>query len=104
MQFVWAAIQTWIYISFILRCIHCTFGVKALVKKKTIEPCPNTIENVMDLMVIMGIVLVLMETIMCLLVCDVFYWWDVKSNWKNPQNTLQNGILKMVSLEKANGL
>jgi len=52
----------------------------------------------------MGIVLVLMETIMCLLVCDVFYWWDVKSYWKNPQITLQKGILKMVLLEKANGL
>ncbi len=72
-------------------------------EKKTIEPCPNTIDNVMDLMVIMGIVLVLMETIMCLLVCDVFYWWDVKSYWKNPQITLQKGILKMVLLEKANG-
>ncbi len=32
--------------------------------KKPIEPCPNTIENIMDVMVLMGIVLVLMETIM----------------------------------------
>ncbi len=49
-------------------------------------------------MVIMGIVLVLMETIMCLLVCDGFYWWDVKSYWTNAQNTLQKAIL----LEKYN--
>ncbi len=32
--------------------------------KKIIEPAQNTIENLMDLMVIMGIVLVLMEIIM----------------------------------------
>ncbi len=33
-------------------------------EKKQKNPAQNTIENVMDLMVIMGIVLVLMETIM----------------------------------------
>ncbi len=33
-------------------------------EKKQYNPGQNTIENVMDLMVIMGIVLVLMETIM----------------------------------------
>ncbi len=36
-------------------------------------------------------------------VCDGFYWWDVKCYWKNAQNTLQkefcNGLLV-----KANGL
>jgi hypothetical protein len=31
--------------------------------EKTIEPCPKITENVMDLMVIMGIVLVLMVSI-----------------------------------------
>ncbi len=45
-------------------------------------------------MFLMGIVLVLMETIMCLLVCDGLYWWDVKSCWKNAQNTPQIGMLK----------
>ncbi len=44
-------------------------------------------------MVLMGIVLILMETIMFLLVCDGLYWWDVKSYWKNTQKTLQKGIL-----------
>ncbi len=53
----------------------------------------NTIENVMYLMVLMGIVLVLMETVMCLLACDGLYWWDVKSYWENAQNTLENWIL-----------
>ncbi len=68
--------------------------------EKTIEPAQNTIENVTDLMVTMGIVLVLMETIMCLLVCDGFYWWDVKSYWKIYAQI--NFV--MVLLEKANGL
>ncbi len=54
-----------------------------------LEKCQNTIENVMDLMVIMGIALVLMETIMCLLVCDGFYWWDVNPIVKNAQNTIE---------------
>ncbi len=45
-------------------------------------------------MVIIGIVLVLMETIKVSTVCDGFYWCDVKSNWKNAQNTLQKGILQ----------
>jgi len=58
--------------------------------EKNNRTLPKTIENVMDLM---GIVLVLMEVIMCLLVCDGFYWWDVKSYWKNAQNTLQKIIL-----------
>ncbi len=35
-----------------------------MLKKKQYNPAQNTIENVMDLTVIMGIVLVLMETIM----------------------------------------
>ncbi len=39
-------------------------------------------------MVIMGIVLVLMETIM-VSTGDGLYWWDVKSCWKNAPNTLQ---------------
>ncbi len=52
----------------------------------------------MDLMVLMGIVLDLMETIMVsILVCDGFYWWDVKSCiWKMPKthykNELRNGF------------
>ncbi len=49
----------------------------------------------MGLMVIMGIVLVLMETIMCVLVCGGFYWWDVKSYWKNAQNTIENVMVIM---------
>ncbi len=44
----------------------------------------------MDLIVLIRIVLVLMETIMCLLVCDGLYWWDVKFYWKNAQNTTGN--------------
>ncbi len=40
------------------------FNQDSLLKKKQYNPAQNTIENVMDLMVIMGIVLVLMETIM----------------------------------------
>ncbi len=47
----------------------------------------------MALKVLMGIVLLLMETIICLLVCDGLYWWDIKSYWKNAQNTLQKFIL-----------
>ncbi len=39
--------------------------------KKTIEPAQNSIENVMDLMFIMGIELVLMETIMV----STGVWW-----------------------------
>ncbi len=50
----------------------------------------------MGLMVIMGIVLVLMETIMFVLVCGGFYWWDVKSYWKNAQNTIENVMGLMV--------
>ncbi len=51
-------------------------------------------------MVIMGIVLVLMETIM---VCAGFCWWDDKSYWKNAQNTIENEFCNVL-LEKANGL
>ncbi len=36
----------------------------------------------------MGIVLVLMETVMVSYWYEL-YWWDVKSYWKNAQNTLQ---------------
>ncbi len=39
--------------------------------EKTIEPAQNTIENVTDLMVTMGIVLVLMETI----IVSTGMWW-----------------------------
>ncbi len=51
-------------------------------------------------MVLMGIVLVLMKTIMVSTVCDGFYWWDVKSYWKNAQNTLQKILLKWFNLKK----
>ncbi len=27
-----------------------------------------------------------------LMVCDGFYWWDVKSHCENAQNTLQKGF------------
>ncbi len=44
----------------------------------------------MGLMVLMGIVLVLMETIMVSsMVCYGFYCLDVKSYWKNAQNTIE---------------
>ncbi len=42
-------------------------------------PVQNTIENVMDLMVLMGIALVLMITIMLSTGMWWIYWWDVKS-------------------------
>ncbi len=54
-------------------------------------------------MVIMGIILVLMGNY------NGVYWyvmdllWDVKSYWKNAQNTLQKRNFVMVLLEKANG-
>ncbi len=51
-------------------------------------------------MVLMGIVLVLMKTIMVSTVCDGFYWWDVKSYWKNAQNTLQKILFKCFFREK----
>ncbi len=58
----------------------------------------------MDLKVIMGIVLVLMETIICcLLVCDGFCWLDVKSYGKMPKHITKRNFV-MVLLEKANGL
>ncbi len=58
----------------------------------------------MDLMVIMGIVLVLMETIMVSTGCDGFYWWDVKSCWRNVQkHTTKRNFVKVL-LEKDNGL
>ncbi len=60
-------------------------------------PAQNTIEHVM---VYMGIVLVLMKTIMVSTVCDGFYWWDVKSYWKNAQNTLQNLLFKWFNWKK----
>ncbi len=37
------------------------------------EPCPNTMENVMDLMVIMGVVFGLMETRMV----STGMWWII---------------------------
>lgn len=37
-----------------------------------------------------------MGTVMVLLVCYGYYWWDVESNWNNAQNTLGicNGFIK----------
>ncbi len=48
--------------------IYCKYN---MLKKKQYNPAQNTIENVMDLTVIMGIVLVLMETIMV----STGMWW-----------------------------
>ncbi len=65
---------------------------KTLLKTKQQNPSQNTIENVMDLVVIIGIVLVLMETIMV----STGMWWILFGGifyWKNAQNTLQKGIL-----------
>ncbi len=71
--------------------------------KKSIEPCPNTIENIMDLMVLMGIVLVLMETIMV----STGMWWILLVGCyiileKCTKHTTKIDFV-MVLLEKANG-
>ncbi len=63
-------------------------------EKKKIEPCPKHIRKCNGFNGCNGNCIVLMETIMVsLLECDGFYWWDVKSYWKNGQNTLQKYIL-----------
>ncbi len=55
--------------------VHWYVDIKELIctllEKKLWNPAQNTIENVMDLMVIMGIVLVLMETMMV----STGMWW-----------------------------
>ncbi len=63
---------------------------KHLPAEKSIEPCPKHNRKCIDLMVLMGIVLVLMKTIMVSTVCDGFYWWDVKSYGKMPENYFLN--------------
>ncbi len=58
---------------------------------------PKHYRHVKGLMVIMGIVWVLNGSYNgVLLVCDGFYWWDVKSYWENAQNTIENVMGLMV--------
>ncbi len=81
-----------------------TAAVVYTLLKKTIEPCPKHNRKLNGFNGYNGnCVLVSMETIMVstLPVCDGLYWWDVKSYWKNAQNTQQQKMnFVMVLLEK----